>query len=279
MRPLSLFAASSLLAATLLPATSCENQTLTWGEANLAVNELAVTSGADGLMTVSVDLSTDFTLGQGVEAAADALADFARSQLPCSTVTVAAGVVTVDFGTLDDACVYRGETYAGQVSWGIESATPEEIKVRHTWTNFQNSRATLTGSSVVTWDLADQTRRVVHDAHWNVDGRTFTGTGDRLQGLLDSSAGIWGGIRIDGSRTWTSDRGTWDLAIEGVEVQWEYPLPRAGRYVLTNPDNKILTLTFELLDADTIQATVTGARRTYEFTVKRFGAAAAPAGS
>ncbi len=217
---------------------------------------------SEQLVTVSVDLSTDFTIGQGLQSAAETLADFARSQVPCSTVTVAEGRVTVDFGELDDDCVYRGETYGGVVSWSVESASADEIQVNHTWTDFHTSKVRLTGSATVTWNLDDKTRRVVHERTWEVEDRTFIGTGDRTQSLLDESAGIWGGIQIDGTRGWTSDRGRWDLAIEGAWIKWDYPVPVGGRYVLTNPGGKVLTVTFELL----------GTRRAFEFTVSRWGA-------
>ncbi len=54
------------------------------------------------------------------------------------------------------------------------------------------------------------------------------------------------------------------------------PVPAAGRYTLTNPDLKPLVLSFNRLDADTIQVTVRGARKDFVFNVSRAGEVATP---
>ena len=259
------------VAVAIAACVACEEQ-LTASEARLAVEELALTSEGSELVSVTVDLSTGFTIAEGVEMAAQALRDFAASQVPCSTVTLTAASVSIDFGALGDVCTYRGQTYAGKITWTVTSATLATVEIDHVWEGFRNSRASLTGSAHVTWDLVARTRHVEHTADWVIDGRALHATGDRTQSLLDEAAGVLGGLRLDGDRSWTSETGKWDLAIEDVQVLWDWPLPVAGRYVLTNPDGKHLTLAFEKLDAVTVRATLSGGRRTYVFNVSRFGA-------
>lgn len=263
-------AASWLLAAMGVAfAAGCEP--LTQQEARIAVEEVKLATEAGELVGATVELSTDFTIGEGIERAVQTLADFARSQVPCSEITVAPGRVTVDFGSLGDFCTFQGRTYAGQIQWTVESATPGLIVVKHQWTGFRNERAQVDGTATVTWDLGASTRRVVYDAAWKVDGRDFTGDGELTQSLLEPASGIAAGIRIDGARAWTSATGRWDLAIQSVGVRWQDPVPESGRYVLTTPQDKTLTLSFFRVDENTIEATAKNAGRTYTFIVHRLG--------
>jgi hypothetical protein len=263
-------AASWLLAAMGVAfAAGCEP--LTQQEARIAVEEVKLATEAGELVGATVELSTDFTIGEGIERAVQTLADFARSQVPCSEITVAPGRVTVDFGSLGDFCTFQGRTYAGQIQWTVESATPGLIVVKHQWTGFRNERAQVDGTATVTWDLGASTRRVVYDAAWKVDGRDFTGDGELTQSLLEPASGIAAGIRVDGARAWTSATGRWDLAIQSVGVRWQDPVPESGRYVLTTPQDKTLTLSFFRVDENTIEATAKNAGRTYTFIVHRLG--------
>ena len=52
----------------------------------------------------------------------------------------------------------------------------------------------------------------------------------------------------------------WDLAIDGVQMRGQDPVPQAGTYTLTFPDGRELVLTFERIDEDTIRVTLTGTR-------------------
>ncbi|MEZ4265970.1 MAG: hypothetical protein R3F39_06295 [Myxococcota bacterium] len=261
-------AASWLLAVVTLTA-GCEP--LTQQEARIAVEEVKLATEAGELVGATVELSTDFTIGEGIERAAQTLAEFAKSQVPCSEITVAPGRVTVNFGSLGDFCTFQGRTYAGEIQWTVESATPGLIVVKHQWTGFRNERAQVDGTATVTWDLGAATRHVVYDAAWTVDGREFTGDGELTQSLLEPASGIAAGIRIDGARGWTSATGRWDLAIQSVGVRWRDPVPESGRYVLTTPQDKTLTLSFFRVDENTIEATAKNAGRTYTFIVHRLG--------
>src|SRR5690606_32619872 len=104
------------------------------------------------------------------------------------------------------------------------------------------------------------------------DGRTGRGTGDRTQRPLPD--GLEVGISVDGSQSWTGERGRWDLAIEGVEMRWQDPVPQAGTYRLASPKGRSLALSFERVDEERIAVTLSSGDREFTFTVNRLGAIA-----
>ena len=93
----------------------------------------------------------------------------------------------------------------------------------------------------------------------------------RIQTLLDEAQGLQGGIVINGSRAWSGESGAWDLAIEEVEVRWVDPVPQAGLYSLTTPKDKVIDMSFERQDEDTIRVTVDGGRRARIYDVTASG--------
>ena len=111
---------------------------------------------------------------------------------------------------------------------------------------------------------------MVHELTWTriSDGLTGTGTGDRLQRGLNGD--VTQGLGIDGERTWEGNAGTWDLAIDGVELRWIDPVPQAGIYTLTTPDEKQMSLSFERKDEDTITVTVASGDQSIGFDVTSF---------
>ena len=150
-----------------------------------------------------------------------------------------------------------------------------EVIVDHVWTKLSNGVVELDGTAHVTWNFDDKTRHVVHDVKWTqlASGRTGEGSGDRTQTPL--AGGISEGIQIDGSRTWTGQRGTWDLGIDGVQVRWSDPVPQAGTYALSTPYDKSVSMSFARVDDDTIKVTVAGPQREFSFTVSKAGTIAA----
>jgi hypothetical protein len=88
------------------------------------------------------------------------------------------------------------------------------------------------------------------------------------------ASGIADGIQIDGSRSWSGSAGTWDLAIDGVQMRWADPVPQAGTYSLNTPYDKNVTLTFSRLDSATIQVMVAGPKHDFTFNVSKFGVVA-----
>lgn len=267
--------ALALSAASMFLTVACERKTddstLTVAEAQEGVEESIASTSAALVVDDTIEITTNFTMGKAAEAAAQELHDWYVSQIPCSTVSLDGATLTVDYGSLSDACVYQGRTFAGTHAITIEKAEATGVVVHHVWTNMTNGVATVSGTADVTWSGSTASRHVVHELTWTAYGRSFTGTGDRFQQLIDPSSGLAGGIKVEGTRTWTSNKGTWELDIDGVEIRGQDPLPQAGTYTLTNPKDKTLSLVFERLDDDTIRVSITGTRWTYKFNVTKAG--------
>ncbi|MND03671.1 hypothetical protein D3C83_236170 [compost metagenome] len=49
-------------------------------------------------------------------------------------------------------------------------------------------------------------------------------------------------------------------------------MPQAGSLALTTPEDKLITLEFERIDADSIGVTASGGDRSIEFSVNQLGA-------
>lgn len=268
-------AALPILAAALAGCPPKDEEKLTYGEALAALEESSLDAQASAVTSSTIEISTNFTIGEAVEAAAAELRDYVASQLPCAEITLVKATLQVEYGAKPGSCVYQGQSLSGTTTVTVARNEAGEVVVEHTWTKLSNGRFEVTGDATVTWSLADRTRRVAHHADWTrlSDGRTGSGSGDRTQSTLEG--GIVEGFRVEGSRSWTGRAGQWDLAIEGVEVRWIDPVPQAGRYVLVTPEDKSLSLAFERKDADTITVAVAGARRDFRFDVTALGIAAA----
>jgi len=267
----SLFSLTLLfIFSALIGVQGCDQEELTRAEAQEALDEVTLSTQAQALTYDSIDISTQFTIGGAVENAAQEIRDFMMSQASCNTVTVESGTVTIDYGTLNDDCLYKGRTYAGVHTITVVKTDMAELQVNHTWTDFTNGIVTVSGTATVTWAGTELTRQVEHELNWQRTGdagTSFTGRGDRTQRLLDTQQGISAGIQIDGSRDWTTSRGQWTLNIDGIQVRPQDAVPQSGTYTLTNPDGKTLTLSFSRVDDTTIEVQVAGTRRDFTFNV------------
>ncbi|MEI9952353.1 MAG: hypothetical protein WDO74_26055 [Pseudomonadota bacterium] len=255
--------------------TGCpKERELTAAEAEESLQQASASSQAENLAAASVDISTNFTIGGALEKAAGELKSFVNSQLPCADVTRAHATLTIEYGVNPGNCLYRGQHFSGTSAITVSKNAMNDVVVDHVWTQLSNGLVQLDGSAHVTWSFSDQTRRVEHDVTWTqlASGRTGRGTGDRRQKPL--AAGITEGIQIDGSRTWTGARGTWDLAIDGVQMRWSDPVPQAGSYSLHTPFDKSVSMSFARVDDDTIKVTVAGPKRDFSFTVSKAGSIA-----
>lgn len=265
---------TGVLVLPLLVLTGCpkeREEPLTLGEATSALEQASDAGQAEGLTSASVDISTNFTIGQAVKDGAAELKTFIGTQLPCAEVTLEDATLTVVYGAKGGNCTYRGHTFSGTHSIGLERNDDDQVQVHHEWTDFSNGVVSLDGTADVTWNLTDKTRRVQHESHWTnlKSGRTGTGSGDRLQSVL--AGGLAEGIQVDGSRSWDGDRGHWDLAIDGVQMRWTDPVPQAGSYTLRTPFDKSVSMLFDRVDDDTIKVTVAGPKREFSFTVSKLG--------
>jgi hypothetical protein len=236
-------------------------------EFRAAMDEVALTGEVASMQDGVIEITTSFTIADGVEAVIAEVQAFVESQVPCSTITSpAARSLQIDFGTLDDACTYRGHTYAGVVTVSFEVGA-DEVVVTHDYDGLTNGRATMNGQAVVTW--RDASRNVVTDFTFEgTSGGTVEVQSDRTQTLVGA---LGDGIQVDGVRDWTSDRGTWHLDIESVQMRGRDPVPQSGAYSLTNPDDKEFGLAFERLDEDTITVTISAGQRSMSFNVTSSG--------
>jgi hypothetical protein len=268
-----------LLFALFVPAllTACprdREEALTLDEATQALQESTAASEAEGLTSSSVDIATNFTIGQGVANAGAELRAFILAELPCAEVTLEGATLTVEYGARAGNCSYRGRTFSGTTMVTVAKNDAGQVVVDHEWIDFSNGLVSVDGTAQVTWDAQARSRHVVHDTTWThlASGRTARGSGDRTQSALGGD--IAQGISVDGSRSWQGQRGSYELAIDGVQMRWSDPLPQSGVYTLTTPFDKTASLGFSRVDEDTIRVTVTGPRnRSFSFTVSKTGVA------
>ncbi|MCA9720395.1 MAG: hypothetical protein H6713_41585 [Myxococcales bacterium] len=239
---------------------------------NAELREALVELVADGQVMAFeneiVELTTSFTIGDGVAAVAEEIRAFVESQLPCSTVTVEGAHLELDFGELGDACEYNGHTFAGVIELDL-TGDADSITVDHMFTGVTNGEVTLDGAKQVVWTT--KSRAIATDYAWKTDERAVEGTSERVQTLLDPDAGVRGGIEINGARQWTGESGDWELSIDGVEIRWMDPIPQAGQYTLTIPRGNQLSLSFTRIDEDTIEAVIAVGARTRVFHVNSAG--------
>jgi hypothetical protein len=263
--------AAFLLASLALTACPKKEESLTLAEARSALEEAGASSAADNLTAASVDISTSFTLGAAVEQAAGEIRTFVQSQLPCAEITLEQATLTIEYGVNAGTCTYRGHEFSGSHSITVTRNDGGQVIVDHEWIDFSNGLVEVDGTAHVTWDFDAESRRVEHETNWThlASGRTGQGTGDRTQTLLDG--GLAEGLRVDGSRSWKGDKGQWDLGIDGVEWRWADPVPQAGAYTLQTPFQKTVTMSFSRLDEDSIAVTVAGPKKSFTFSVSKFG--------
>jgi hypothetical protein len=242
---------------------------MTVAEAREAVTEASVSSQASDLTSASIDITTSFTIGQGVQAAANEIKTFIESQLPCADIQLANATLTIVYGAKPGMCFYRGHQFSGKAQVTVTKDDMGDVIVDHVWTDLSNGLVKVSGTAHVTWSLPNASRHVQHELTWTriTDGRTGKGTGDRTQTALPE--GIAVGMQIDGMRTWDGPAGHWDLSIQAVQVRWADPVPQSGKYTLVTPKGKSASMTFTRIDDDTIQVTVSSARSTFKFNVHR----------
>lgn len=242
-------------------------EALTREEAAEALAELEVSSQASALTSSSVEISTNFTIGDAAEAAAEELRTFVETQLPCAEITLEGPTLTIEYGAKPGNCTYKGLTYEGTHKITVMRNEMNDVLVDHEWIAFRNDVVEVTGTAAVTWDFESETRAVSYEQTWTrrSDGRSGVGTGDVTATALDE--GILSGFSVDGERDWTGKSGEWNLDIDNVEMRWVDPVPQAGKYTLDTPFDKRITMEFERQTATQILVTVKGPRREFEFKV------------
>lgn len=260
----SLRSVSVLLACALVPA--CEIETVGATELRMAVDDVVATGQANSLEDGIVEITTSFTIGDGLLQVAQTVRSFVESQIPCSTVSSPdEHTLVIDFGTLDDACTFDGRTYAGVVTVAFEPGA-DSVVIHHEYDGVTDGRATLDGTAEVTW--TEGSRHIVTSFDFTGPRGSFSATSDRTQTRIGA---IGEGITVEGERDWHGPNGDLHLDIEDVEIRAVDPVPQDGSYALTLPSGKQLTMTFERIDADTIEVRVEGGRRDRIFRVSSSG--------
>ncbi len=261
------------LATAIALGTACQAPEMTNAEVLDALAEVSASARGEQATNEPIEISTDFTIGAALEAAADELALFWESQEPCTDVTITGPQITVDYGGLDDSCTYRGNTFGGIAIIDIASTDPGSLQVDHTWDGITNGDVTVDGGATVTWTDANTFREVTTDHTWTDvdDGTTVDVQGQHTMGWIDDSNKIFGGITMDGTRDWQSDSGDWHVDLIGLELRLQDPVAQAGTIQLENPAGKTLDMVHERIDDDTIRVTLDGARRTWVFDINRLG--------
>jgi hypothetical protein len=277
MRPTTIGSLALLIAGSSAVLCGCPKDEadgpMTTQEAREALEESTVDSQASALTTNSVEISTNFTIGKAVQEAASELKTFIQTQLPCADITLSDATLTVTYGAKPGNCTYRGNKFTGQHIVKV-AKNDDEILVDHEWKDLSNGVVKVTGTAHVTWDFDDKTRRVEHDVTWTriADGRTGVGRGDWTQKPL--AGGVAEGIQTDGARSWTGQRGKWDLSVQGVQTRWVDPVPQAGTYRLASPKGRSLEMSFKRVDEDTIAVTLKNDTKEFTFNVNSLGAVA-----
>lgn len=240
-------------------------------EAKTALEEIKLSSQASALEANSVEITTDFTIGQAVEQTAAEIRDYIQSQLPCAEITIDGATLSITYGARPGNCTWHGQTFSGSHSITVTSNEPGVVQVEHVWAELSNQVVQLDGTATATWDASAASRHVVHAATWTrlADGRSGQGSGDRLQQPL--SDGILVGFQVDGEREWQGESGQWNLDIDNVEMRWIDPVPQAGAYTLQTPFDKDLQVSFERVTDTQIRVTLTGPRNSFSFLVNKAG--------
>jgi hypothetical protein len=251
----------------------CRPQGLTQEEAAQAKEEIEIGTSSQALTTSTVEITTNFTIGDAVEKAAADLRSFIASQWACADVQLSGHTLTVEYGT-HGSCPFNSYTsIRGTHEVTISKNSESEVVVDHVWTDLTNGVVSVSGTAHVTWNKKDPSRHVEHDLTWTrlIDGRTGHGTGDRVQRPLNGD--IKTGFTEDGQRTWEGQSGKWSLDIDNLEMRWEDPLPQSGSLQLDTPFDKSVEASFSRVNDRTIRVTLEGPRGSFGFNVSKPGPA------
>ncbi len=251
------------LLTALLPLAGCFDDEMSLFEALEALEQVDQSARGEQATAEVIEVSTDFTIGEALESAAQAIADFWASQVDCTVVTVDGNDVVIDYGDLDDECVYNGHTYAGVNTITVESTAAGELEVLHDWDGFSNGEVQVDGGATVTWSGEDDSRRVVTEHTWTdlADSTTVDVWGDHISHVLEPGTTVWeSGFTLDGVREWTHEAEDWSLEMTALELRLVDPAPQAGSVAVIDPAGKALEIVYERVDEDTIAATLIGIR-------------------
>ena len=270
--------ASTLLLSVSLGQAGCDFgfDELDQTELRVALEEAVETGQVQQLENGVIEITTDFTIGDGIEQVRQHIEDVLAA---CGSTQVSAMddvTVLVDFGPAATPCMHAGKLYSGQVELVI-SIADDSIDVAHTYRDLSNGTYTLNGTQDVSWtgnafDVGSVVERhIVSDLSWNGPRGFVEHQAERTMTFMDWLTGPTQRIRIDGEHRWQRAGDEWRLDVDEVELRLIDPVPQAGSYVLELPSGKQAGLHFARVDEHTIAVTVTGGRRDHVFHVTRLG--------
>lgn len=268
---MSIRRAGPLALSCLLFACPQPHESVSEGEAEVALEEGALSAQADTLASETVELSTHFTIGQGLENAAEQLKDYLHGQLPCADISRERTTLSIVYGAKPGDCSQRDHDVTGEHTIQVMRNADNEVSVHHEWNELSDGRLSISGNADVTWSRTAKSRHVVHElTYQGLNGRnqghTGTARGDRTQTAIE------GGVRVDGERSWHGERGHFALDSDAIEMRFIDPVPQAGTYRLTTPSGAALTMVFSRRDADSIRVAVRSANSAFSFVVRSSGA-------
>jgi hypothetical protein len=258
----------ALVAVFALPACDLGEGSL--AEMRMAVDESVATGEAASLEEGVIEITTDFTIGQGLQDVAGHIRGLVESQIPCSTVeSPDANTLVIDFGATGDMCEYNGRTYGGKVTLAYE-VTGDTINVQHAYDGLTNGRVTIDGEASVTWRPTGTnglSRHIVSSIDLSGPRGDFHSDADRTQTFANPGSGVF---EVEGSREWSGPRGdgsaTWEATID-----IDFAVPIAGSAEVHTPRGSTFDLSFDLIDGDTVEIRVTGGRKDRVFHVTTSG--------
>src|SRR5690606_27662759 len=142
-----------------LCAFSCKQKGLTRAEAREALDEAQLATQATSLTSGSVEITTNFTIGGAIVAAAEELRSFYAEQLPCAEVNLSGATLSIEYG-VDGICRYREQTYRGRHSITISRNDMDNVVVDHVWEELGNERVEVNGNENVPWSFDHSKRHV-----------------------------------------------------------------------------------------------------------------------
>lgn len=261
-------------AAALQLAAACSHAADNGGasveNAEIAVQESALTAQLDALIADAADRNSRFDIGQSLDAAAAQIELQLHQELPCAAVARQGNMLDILYDAAGSGCFWHGRPLAGQHTVRVMRNADNDVGVHHEFTEFRDSTLSMSGSADVAWSRISKSRRVLHAVTFAAlsgasAGVTGESTGDSTQVTLTD------GVRINGLREWQSSRGAYELDMQAIEQRFTDSVPYLGAYELTLPSDDALILAFGRIDTDNILVTVQGAQRELSFVVRPDG--------
>lgn len=256
------------VASALALLAGCFQSPLSAPEATDTVQRALRAHAADTYWTTTLDLTTEQTIGERHDAAAQTVADWFASQAPCATSTLTgnadAATLTLDFGTVAGACVWQGASTTGQWTLDFTDALDNGHSIDHTWTSLHHGELDLDGTATVTVPSSGDARTVTTDHVWTDPDGTVDVQGTHTLQWLDLAAGE---LHLDGSRQWTDEEGTWSLEVVDCAFFLDEAIPYTGTWTITRPDDRTVDLVFGRDGEGETTVTLDGTWRSWVFVV------------